>query len=75
MARADFARNRVARASELTQIKCYRGGVVDEALDPFELKKSIEVKLQKLFTALANLDRESTRGTFGTRPIAAENDA
>jgi hypothetical protein len=30
------------------------------ALDPFELKKSIEVKLKKLFTALGNLDREST---------------
>jgi hypothetical protein len=30
------------------------------ALDPFELKKSIEVKLKKFFTALGNLDREST---------------
>lgn len=30
------------------------------ALDPFELKKNIEVKLKKFFTALGNLDREST---------------
>jgi hypothetical protein len=31
------------------------------ALDPFELKKSIEVKLQKFFTALGNLNCESTK--------------
>ena len=31
------------------------------ALDPFALKKSIEVKLKKFFTALGNLDRESTK--------------
>lgn len=31
------------------------------ALDPFALKKSIEVKLRKFFTALGNLDRESTK--------------
>ena len=31
------------------------------ALDPFALKKSIEVKLKKFFTALSNLDRESTK--------------
>jgi len=31
------------------------------ALDPFELKKSIEAKLKKIFTALRNLDRESTK--------------
>lgn len=31
------------------------------ALDPFELKKSIEAKLKKFFTALGNLDRESTK--------------
>ena len=30
-------------------------------LDPFELKKSIEVKLKKFFTALGNLNRESTK--------------
>ena len=30
-------------------------------LDPFALKKSIEVKLKKFFTALGNLDRESTK--------------
>jgi len=30
-------------------------------LDPFELKKSIETKLKKFFTALGNLDRESTK--------------
>ncbi|HYV31303.1 MAG TPA: integrase [Candidatus Binatia bacterium] len=32
-----------------------------EELDPFELKKSIETKLKKFFTALGNLDRESTK--------------
>ena len=31
------------------------------ALDPFELKKSIEVKLKKFFTVLGNLSRESTK--------------
>ena len=31
------------------------------ALDPFALKKSIEVKLKKFFTALGNLNRESTK--------------
>jgi hypothetical protein len=30
-------------------------------LDPFALKKSIEAKLKKIFTALSNLDRESTK--------------
>jgi hypothetical protein len=30
-------------------------------LDPFALKKSIEVKLKKFFTALGNLDREATK--------------
>ena len=31
------------------------------ALDPFALKKSIEAKLKTFFTALGNLDRESTK--------------
>ena len=31
------------------------------ALDPFALKKSIEAKLRKFFTALGNLDREATK--------------
>jgi hypothetical protein len=30
-------------------------------LDPFELKKTIEVKLKKFFTVLSNLNRESTK--------------
>ena len=30
-------------------------------LEPFELKKRIEAKLKKFFTALGNLDRESTK--------------
>ena len=30
-------------------------------LDPFALKKSIEAKLKKFFTALGNPDRESTK--------------
>jgi len=30
-------------------------------LDPFELKKNIELKLQKFFTALGNLNREATK--------------
>ena len=38
-------------------------------LDPFELKKSIEVKLQKFFTALGNLNRESTRRLWTRRRI------
>jgi hypothetical protein len=29
--------------------------------DPFALKKSVEEKLRKFFTALGNLDRESTK--------------
>jgi len=31
------------------------------ALDPFALKKSIEIKLKKFFTALGNLNREATK--------------
>ena len=31
------------------------------ALNPFELKKTIEVKLKKFFTVLSNLNRESTK--------------
>lgn len=30
-------------------------------LDPFALKKSIEVKLKKFFTLLSNLNREATK--------------
>jgi hypothetical protein len=30
-------------------------------LDPFELKKGIEIKLKKFFTALGNLNREATK--------------
>ena len=30
-------------------------------LDPFALKKNIEVKLKNFFTVLGNLDRESTK--------------
>ena len=30
-------------------------------LDPFALKKNIEVKLKKFFTVLGNLDREATK--------------
>jgi hypothetical protein len=30
-------------------------------LDPFELKKNIELKLKKFFTALGNLNREATK--------------
>jgi len=30
-------------------------------LDPFALKKSIEIKLKKFFTALGNLNREATK--------------
>ena len=32
-----------------------------DLLDPFALKKNIEVKLQKFFTALGNLNREATK--------------
>ena len=31
------------------------------ALDPFALKKNIEAKLRKFFTALGNLNREATK--------------
>ena len=30
-------------------------------MDPYELKKRIEAKLKKFFTALGKLDRESTK--------------
>ena len=30
-------------------------------LDPFALKKNIEIKLKKFFTALGNLNREATK--------------
>ena len=31
------------------------------SLDPFELKKNIEIKLKKFFTVLGNLNREATK--------------
>lgn len=34
---------------------------VHAGLDPFELKKNIEIKLRKFFTALGNLNREATK--------------
>ena len=36
-----------------------------EAVVPYALKKSIEAKLKKFFTALGHLDRESTRRRIG----------
>ena len=30
-------------------------------LDPFELKKNVEIKLKKFFTTLGNLNREATK--------------
>ena len=35
--------------------------VVHAGLAPFELQKNMEIKLQKFFTALGNLNREATR--------------
>jgi hypothetical protein len=49
MASADIA--------EATKVKLR---AAHAALDPFELKKCIEAKLKKFFTALGNLHREST---------------
>ena len=43
---------------EATQVKLR---AQHATLDPFELKKNIEVKLQKFFTALGNLHREATK--------------
>ena len=38
-----------------------RPGCVRNTLDPFELKKNIERKLQNFFTVLGNLDYEATK--------------
>ena len=47
-----------AASPEATKVKLR---AQHEALDPFALKKSMEAKLKKFFTALGNLDPESTK--------------
>ena len=52
---------RLLDSPEITQTTKARLRTEHAALDPFALKKSIEAKLKKFFTALGNLDRESTK--------------
>jgi hypothetical protein len=46
---------------ELSEAKKEKLRAEHATLDPFELKKNIEIKLKNFFTALANLNRESTK--------------
>lgn len=52
---------RLLDSPETTEATKARLRTEHAALDPFALKKSIEAKLRKFFTALGNLDRESTK--------------
>lgn len=52
---------RLLESAEIPEATKVKLRAQHEGLDPFALKKSIEVKLKKFFTALGNLDRESTK--------------
>lgn len=52
---------RLLDSPEISEATKARLRAEHEALDPFALKKSIEVKLKKFFTALGNLNRESMK--------------
>ena len=52
---------RLLESAEIPAATKVKLRVEHAGLDPFALKKSIEVKLKKFFTALGNLDRESTK--------------
>ncbi len=52
---------RLLGSADITEATKVRLRAEHAALDPFALKKAIEEKLRKFFTALGNLDRESTK--------------
>jgi len=52
---------RLLESAEIPEATKVKLRAQHEGLDPFALKKSIEVKLKKFFTAQGNLDRESTK--------------
>lgn len=52
---------RLLGSAEIPEATKVRLRAEHAALDPFALKKSIEAKLKKFFTALGNLDREATK--------------
>ena len=52
---------RLLESADLPETTKSRLRAEHAALDPWALKKSIEEKLRKFFTALSNLDRESTK--------------
>ncbi len=51
---------RLLESPQIPEVTKARLRTQHAGLDPFALKKSIEAKLKKFFTALGNLDREST---------------
>jgi hypothetical protein len=52
---------RLLECADIPQAKKTELRAQHAKLDPFELKKNIEIKLQKFFTALGNLNREATK--------------
>ena len=52
---------RLLASSDIPELTKTRLRAEHALLDPFALKKSIEAKLQKFFTALGNLNREATK--------------
>jgi hypothetical protein len=52
---------RLLECADITHAKKKELRTLHAKLDPFELKKNIEIKLKKFFTALGNLNREATK--------------
>jgi hypothetical protein len=52
---------RLLECADVPEARKTELGALHAKLDPFELKKNIEIKLRKFFTALGNLNREATK--------------
>ena len=52
---------RLLASADLPEVTRAKRRAEHATLDPFALKKSIEEKRQKFFTALGNLNREATK--------------
>jgi hypothetical protein len=52
---------RLLESADIPEAKKVELRVQHAKLDPFDLKKNIEIKLKKFFTALGNLNREATK--------------
>ena len=52
---------RLLASPDISEVRKEKLRAEHAKLDPFALKKSIEIKLKKFFTALGNLNREATK--------------